>query len=69
MQNDTTNWVNSFREFRNAVYHHDKKKTKQFIDFPIMNYGNEIWYLVYMGDDKKTNQIEDNIKPFTETGL
>lgn len=65
-QSDSVNWISSFREFRDAVYHHDKIKTKQFIDFPIMNYGNEIWYLVYIRDEKKTDQIQNKIKPFTE---
>lgn len=62
---DTTKWIDNFRIFRDAVYQKDKEKVKQFFDFPVMNPGNEIWYLVYAGDDKE-NALSDAIKPFTE---
>ncbi len=65
-QNDTANWIENFREFRNAVYQKDKIKAKQFIDFPIMNVNNEIWSLVYEGNTKEFYTIPDSIKPFTE---
>lgn len=63
---DTTTWINNFRTFRDAVYQRDKEKVKQFFDFPVMNPGNEIWYLVYAGADNKVNALSDDIKPFTE---
>ncbi len=65
-QSDTTGWINSFREFRHAVYTNDRAKAKQFIDFPIMNDNNEIWYLAYNYDDKLISKLPTNIKPFTE---
>lgn len=60
-----TNWVNSFREFRSAIYAHDKAKASKFVDFPILDVGNEIWYLAY-GYDERISQLPNTIKPFTE---
>src|SRR5436190_17634094 len=65
-ESDTLNWVTSFKEFRNAVYQNDRNKVKQFINFPIMNENNEIWYLVYGSDEKLISKIPNPIKPFTE---
>lgn len=62
LQQDTTSWINNFRQFRTAIYQADKTKVKSFINFPIMNENNEIWYLIYPEDDKLT----DKIKPFTK---
>ncbi|THU40358.1 hypothetical protein FAM09_10855 [Niastella caeni] len=59
---DTAKWINSFREFRDAVYQRKKEKVKPFIEFPIASH--EIWYLV--GDDSKTNVQTDESIPFTE---
>ena len=61
---DTTKWIDNFRTFRDAVYQRNKEKVKQFFDFPVMNPGNEIWYLAYGGVENKVNA--DDIKPFTE---
>ncbi|MBO9200914.1 MULTISPECIES: hypothetical protein [Niastella] len=63
---DTTQWIDNFRTFRDAVYQKNKEKVKQFIDFPIMNGNNNIWYLVYGGVDEKVNSLSDSVKPFTE---
>src|SRR5688500_4522049 len=63
---DTVKWIDNFRAFRDAIYQKDKEKAKQFIDFPIMNANNEIWYLVYVGVEKKISSLSDMIKPFTE---
>ncbi|HEV8286494.1 MAG TPA: hypothetical protein VGQ09_19430 [Chitinophagaceae bacterium] len=65
-QTDNTSWIDSFRVFRNAVYQNDRAKVKQFIDFPIMNENNEIWYLAHEGSDSSLNLLSDKIKPFTE---
>jgi hypothetical protein len=65
-QADTTSWVESFREFRNAVYQNDRKKVKEFINFPIMNTNNEIWYLVSENNGQMISKIPNKIKPFTE---
>jgi hypothetical protein len=59
---DTAKWIDSFREFRDAVYQRKKEKVKSFIEFPIAS--REIWYLV--GDDNKTNGQTDKSIPFTE---
>lgn len=59
---DTAKWIDSFREFRDAVYQRKKEKIKSFIEFPIASH--EIWYLV--GDDSKTNVPTDENIPFTE---
>jgi hypothetical protein len=64
--NDTANWLNRFRDFRSALYRGDKLKVKTFIDFPIYNPNNEIWYLASGADDKSLELLSDKIKPFTE---
>lgn len=64
-QADTGKWINSFREFRDAVYKGDKAKAKQFFEFPI-NTDNEIWYLGYLNDKKVLDEISKGVKPFTE---
>jgi hypothetical protein len=56
----------NFRRFRDAVYRNDKEAMAGFIDFPIMNEGNEIWYLVYGGDESRLSQLTEKIRPFTE---
>jgi hypothetical protein len=66
---DTTKWIDNFKEFRDAVYQKDKEKVKQFVDFPIIGEGNGIWYLVYEGVDNKVNSLSDSVKPFTEKDL
>jgi len=63
---DTLRWIDNFKKFRNAVYQNDRVKVKQFIDFPILNENNEIWYLVYEGNGKALKSLSDKIKPFTE---
>jgi len=65
-QKDTTCWVDNFRQFRDALYRNDKSKAKEFLDFPFKNEGNEIWYLAYSGDEKATDSLDQNVKPFTE---
>lgn len=68
LENKTTTWINSFKEFRNAVYQDDTEKIKTFIDFPILNEGNEIWHLIYQNnkDDKSILSLPNETKPFTE---
>ena len=66
IQSGSSTWIEQFREFRDAVYKHDKGKVRTFVDFPIMNDNNEIWYLVYGGDEKAINMLSKKIKPFTE---
>jgi hypothetical protein len=62
-QSSCTNWVDSFREFRNAVYTNDRNKIKTFIDFPLKDQFNGIWHLA-CGEYYKN--IPDTIIPFTE---
>lgn len=62
---DSTAWTQSFLKFSKAVTSGDKKAVKNFIDFPIKNEGNEIWFLA---DSKLVMEIEpDKVKPFTES--
>ena len=65
-QKDTASWVDNFRQFRSAVFLKDKMKAKAFFDFPIKDSSNEIWYLVYGGNEKAINHLGSKIKPFTE---
>jgi hypothetical protein len=63
---DSSTWMDAFKHFRTAVYEADKAKVKSFINFPIMNEQNEIWYLGYKDGDKEIAQMQESIKPFTE---
>ena len=65
-QKDTTYWVDNFRQFRDALYKNDKTKAKEFLDLPFQNEGNEIWYLAYSDNEKATEKLNENVKPFTE---
>lgn len=62
---DSAKWNTNFLEFVSAITNNDQNKVKSFIDFPIRNEGNEIWYLA---DSKLVMKIDPNkIVPFTET--
>lgn len=66
---DTLNssWINNFRELRNAVYQNDVNKIKTYFNFPVLNYGNEIWSVVLTDStDIFTGFNRDTIVPFTE---
>jgi len=61
---DTTKWTENFVELQKAITTGDKDAVKSFIDFPIRNKGNEIWYLA---DSKLLMEISPKeIKPFKE---
>jgi len=61
---DSSKWTDNFLELKNAITTGDRKALKSFIDFPIKNKGNEIWYLA---DSKLVMEIDPKeIKPFTE---
>jgi len=59
--------IESFKEFRNAVYKKDQVKIKTFVDFPIYNENNEIWYLEGISDEKFLKKLTDKILPLSET--
>ena len=65
-QVETDILIKSFKEFRNAIYQRDLVKVKEFIDFPIYNENNEIWYLENIADDEDLLSA-DKIIPFPET--
>ncbi len=73
VKNDTTslesstineNWLESFNDFRNALYQNDKTKLKPFFTFPVIDENNEIWYLVE--DEHQLSFLGGKAKPFTE---
>lgn len=62
---DSSKWTDNFLELKRAIITGDRKALKSFIDFPIKNKGNEIWYLA---DSKLVMEIDPKeIKPFTES--
>ena len=62
---DSSTWEDEFTKFSKAVINGDKGAVKSFINFPIKNEGNEIWFLA---DSKLVMEMNpENIKPFTET--
>ena len=65
-QKDTSYWIDNFKQFREALYKNDKTKAKEFLDLPFQNEGNEIWFLAYSDNEKETDKLNENVKPFTE---
>lgn len=66
-QKEADKWIESFKEFRNAIYQGDKAKAKTFFTFPILNVNNEIWYLTTTYNDRSGDvYITDKLKPFTD---
>ena len=61
---DSSKWTDNFLELKKAITTGNRQAVKSFIDFPINNKGNEIWYLA---DSKLVMEISSkDIKPFTE---
>ena len=61
---DSSKWKDNFLDLKKAITTGDRNAIKYFIDFPIKNKGNEIWYLA---DSKLVMEISPKeIKPFTE---
>ena len=61
---DSSKWTDNFLELKKAITTGDRKTVKTFVNFPIKNKGNEIWYLA---DSKLVMEIDPKeIKPFTE---
>jgi hypothetical protein len=61
---DSSKWTDNFLKLKKAISTGDRNAVKSFIDFPIKNKGNEIWYLA---DSKLVMEIDPKeIKPFTE---
>ena len=58
--------INSFKEFRESIYQGNITKVKTFINFPIINENNEIWYLAYSGNDKALEKLSEKTLPFPE---
>jgi hypothetical protein len=62
---DSSKWTDNFLAFKKALTTGDRNAVKAFIDFPIKNKGNEIWYLA---NPKLVMEIDPKeIKPFTES--
>lgn len=61
---DNSTWTVHFRTLQKAIASGDRIAVKSFIDFPIKDEGNDIWYIA---DSKLVMEIDPKkIKPFTE---
>ena len=65
-QKDTTYWAENIRQFRDALYQRDKIKAKAFFNFPFINDGNELWYLIYADNEKAFEKLGTKVKPLDE---
>lgn len=61
----STEWVEDFKAFRDAVYRRDKKAVKGYFDFPMAD-GGELWYYVLMDQDPYGKDSNITKRPFTE---
>jgi hypothetical protein len=61
---NSSKWTDNFLKIKKAITSGDRESVKSFIDFPIKNKENEIWYLA---DSKLVMEINPKeIKPFKE---
>jgi hypothetical protein len=65
-EKDTISWINDFKTFRTALYEKNKKVLKSFFKFPINNGNNEIWQLIYDGNESKLKTITEEAKSLSE---
>jgi hypothetical protein len=62
--------MQEFTSFRNAVYQGNIRTTKSFMEFPVMNTNNDIWYVVLNEQEQQFRKINSKkIIPFTEADL
>lgn len=64
---DSVIWLDSYKAFRDAVYKQDKEKVKSFFDFPVTTTSNDIWQLIYAGNEKKLASLPEKPAALTET--
>lgn len=62
--------MQEFTSFRNAVYQGNIRTTKSFMEFPVINTNNDIWYVVLNEQEQQFRKINSKkIIPFTEADL
>ncbi|MEY2638805.1 MAG: hypothetical protein RIR90_287 [Bacteroidota bacterium] len=62
--------MQEFTNFRNAVYQGNIRATKSFMEFPVMNTNNDIWYVVLNDQEQQFRKINSRkIIPFTEADM
>lgn len=68
---DSVAWIEDFKLFRTAVYSNDVAAVKKYFKFPVLNAGNEIWYLVLTEKEYEKRGITGNkgIVAFKEEDL
>lgn len=67
---EMTTLKQEFTNFRNAVYQGNIRATKSFMQFPVMNTNNDIWYMVLNEQEQQFRKINSQkIIPFTEADL
>jgi hypothetical protein len=54
---DSTSWIENFKDFRNAVYHANKTKAKEYINFKSLSESAGIWYLIYLDNEKELDKV------------
>ncbi|MBS1513277.1 MAG: hypothetical protein JST86_20745 [Bacteroidetes bacterium] len=63
-----TGWVTSLNAFRKAVVSGNKAAVKKYFEFPVKNFGNEIWKLVLTEKEIEAKHLYGGtIIPFSET--
>lgn len=67
---EMTMLMQEFTNFRNAVYQGNIRATKSFMEFPVMNTNNDIWYVVLNDQEQQFRKINSRkIIPFTEADM
>lgn len=67
---EMTMLMQEFTNFRNAVYQGNIRVTKSFMEFPVMNTNNDIWYVVLNDQEQQFRKINSRkIIPFTEADM
>lgn len=56
---ESSNWLDDFKDFRNALYANDTLKLKTYFDFPLSDEGSSIWALCELTEAERRNRDQE----------
>lgn len=68
VDNESRNWVDDFKDFRQALYTNNKAKLKTYFDFPLYDEGASIWQVCVLTEAERSSREKevDNADAFYE---
>ena len=64
-QKNSMDWVQDLKDFKSAVAAGHKSKVKSFIELPLVSDNNNIWQVIFEGNEKELENLPEQPKPFT----